>query len=182
MVSTPSLIAIIFTMLISILLPVVLVIVLYIKKRISLLAVLVGALVFLISQLLLRVPLLRLLATTPFYQQMAQNPVAIGLFLGFTAGLFEEVGRYIGMRFFLKGRWQIKNGVAYGLGHGGFESIGLVGLTYVNNLIYSLAINNGTYDKTIGAALGPQGAVIKNALINRPRPCSRSRASSGCSR
>ncbi len=166
MVPTLSIVAMVFTMLISMLLALSLVIVLRIKKHISLLAVLLGALVFLVFQLLTRVPLLQLLATTPFYRQMATSPVALGLFLGFTAGLFEEVGRYVAMRFFLKGRWQIKNGVAYGLGHGGFEALALIGLTYVNNLIFSVMINNGQFATAVAPKLGAQAAVIQNALIH----------------
>src|SRR5690606_40151773 len=73
MVSTASLAAMVFTLLISILFPIVLVIVLYVKKRISLVSVAVGALVFLIFQLLTRIPLLAVLGTQPWYQQMAEN-------------------------------------------------------------------------------------------------------------
>lgn len=168
MVGATSIAAMIFSMVVALLLPLVLIVILYIKKRISLLSALVGALVFLVFQLLTRIPLLRLLGTTPFYQQMAGNLVLLGLFLGLTAGLFEEVGRYLAFRFLLKGRWQIKNGVAYGLGHGGFEAFVLVGLTYVNNLVYSLAINAGRFDQTIGPALGPAAGTVKQALTQTP--------------
>ncbi len=166
MVSTASLIAIVFTLLIALLLPIGLVIYLYFKKRISWLAVLLGALVFLIFQLLTRIPLLRLIAPTAFYQNIARNPIAIGLFLGLTAGIFEEVGRYIAMRFFLKGRWQIKNGVAYGLGHGGFEALSLIGITYINNLILSILINTGQFEQAVGSS--GQGPAILAALTQTP--------------
>ena len=37
----------------------------------------------------------------------------------------------------------------YGVGHGGVEAIILVGLTYVNNLIYSILINSGSIRQTM---------------------------------
>ena len=43
------------------------------------------------------------------------------LFLGFTAGLFEEVGRYLAFTTILKKRLDWKNAVAFGIGHGGIE-------------------------------------------------------------
>jgi uncharacterized membrane protein YhfC len=156
----------IFSLLVSTLLPIVLVVVLYIKKRISLAAVLVGALVFLVFQLLTRIPMLQMLSQVAWYRELSQNLVLIALFLSFTAGLFEEVGRYIGMRLFMKNKLQIKNGVAYGLGHGGFEAIVLVGLTYINNLVLSLAINSGQFESTFGAPLGASAELIRQQLIN----------------
>lgn len=49
-------------------------------------------------------------------------------FPAFTAGLFEEAARFIAFRLLVKDhRWE--EGVMYGAGHGGIESILLVGLT-----------------------------------------------------
>lgn len=168
MVSTASLAAMVFTLLVAILFPIVLLIVLYVRKRISLLSAAVGALVFLVFQLLTRIPLLNVLSTQPWYQQMAGNVILIGLFLSLTAGLFEEIGRYLAFRFVLRNRRQIKNGVAYGVGHGGFEAIVLVGLTYVNNLVYSMLINSGQYDALIGSVLGDVGQTVRDQLVNTP--------------
>ena len=165
MVNPLSMAAMVFTALVALLLPIVLVVVLYIKKRISLLAVLVGALVFVVFQLLTRIPLLNMLATTPFYQAMSQNLLALALFLGLTAGLFESVGRYVAFRFFLKSRLQIKNGVAYGLGHGGIEAILLVGVAYLNNLVVSVMINTGQF-QAVAPTLGARAEAVRTALTD----------------
>ena len=155
---------------------------LYVKKRISLVSVVVGALVFLVFQLLTRIPLLAVLGTQPWYQQMAENIVLIGLFLSLTAGLFEEIGRYLAFRFVLKSRLQIKNGVAYGVGHGGFEAMALVGLTYVNNPIYSTLINSGQYDTLIAPMLGELGDTLRDRVVNTPAYALPSPVWSGCLR
>lgn len=168
MVSTLSLVFIGITLAVVFLFPLILAVVFHRRYRISWLAVLVGALVFLIFQLLTRIPLLGILAQMPWYQAMAKNILLIGLFLSLTAGLFEEVGRWLAFRFVLKGRWQTKNGVAYGIGHGGFEAIALTGLAFVNNLVISVMINSGQYDAVIAPQAGAMAETIRAQLIDTP--------------
>lgn len=60
------------------------------------------------------------------------------------AGLFEETGRLVAMKFFMKKNLDKGNALMYGVGHGGVEAILLVGLTYVNNIVISIMINTGT--------------------------------------
>jgi uncharacterized membrane protein YhfC len=143
---------------------------LYRSEKISLKAAGVGALVFVVFQFLIRIPLLASLSVHPQFQQMKENlffsAVLIG---GLSAGLFEEVGRYLGFRFLLNKKLSWKNGVAYGLGHGGIEAIGLVGLTYIGNIVLSLMINTGTFDQLVGTQLDPAAATMfKNQLVNTP--------------
>ena len=98
-----------------------------------------GALIFVLFQLITRVPAVVALQYWLAPQLRASVPlqVAFGVGLAFTAGLFEEVGRYIGYRWLMRGQpktWA--RGVMYGLGHGGIESIvlvgGLIGLQLIN--------------------------------------------------
>lgn len=169
MVSGASIIFMIFTLIVSVFFPVVLGIVLYRKSGFSFGALLVGIIVFLVAQVFLRIPGLQLLSQTEWYRGMAQNTVWLGLFLALTAGIFEEVGRWLGLRFLVKKQWQTQNGIAYGIGHGGIESIVLVGLTMVNNITISLMINSGTYDQVVSQQTGAEmAAVIKQRLIETP--------------
>ncbi len=62
---------------------------------------------------------------------------------GLAAGLFEEVGRYIVMRLFMKKKLDKTEAVMFGIGHGGVESILLVGLTSVSNIVVSVMLNLG---------------------------------------
>ena len=47
-----------------------------------------------------------------------------------------------------------KRALAAGLGHGGIEAMILVGMTYVNNLIYIVMINSGYFDYLIAQTAG----------------------------
>lgn len=167
MVSSLAIVFMFITLAVCILLPVILTVYFYKKYKISLIAVLIGAVVFIVSQLATRIPLLALLAKQQWYIEMSSNIYVIALFLGITAGLFEEVGRYIAIKFFMKKTLSWKNGVALGIGHGGIEALSLVGLTMINNIIISIMINTGNFDTIVAAQL-PEGVAsqIKAALID----------------
>jgi uncharacterized membrane protein YhfC len=157
----------VISLILSIGLPIVLSINIVKYQRASLKSVLVGALVFFVSQIVLRIPLLRLLSGTYWFTTLSYNLLLYGLFLAITAGIFEETGRYIGYKTLLKDRLDWKNGVAFGIGHGGIEAILLLGMTYVNNIYYSIAINKGTFDSDILPKLpSATASYIRNALVN----------------
>lgn len=89
-----------------------------------------GALIFFLFQLISRVPLVIALQAllAPQLRSSAVFAVLFGLGLALSAGVFEEVGRYIGYRWLMRhDRKTWAKGVMYGLGHGGLESILLVG-------------------------------------------------------
>lgn len=167
MVSAGAIGGIILNILISVILPVLLVIVFYRRYNISLKAVLIGVLVFVISQVVLRIPLVNYLGRIGWFEKMPGQPLLPSLLLALSAGLFEETGRYIGFRYFLYDKLRWKNGLALGLGHGGIEAILLVGISNIQLLVFSFLINHGTFENGIGARL-PQGSVesIKEFLIN----------------
>src|SRR5947209_2703663 len=90
-----------------------------------------GALVFLVFQLLTRIPLVIVLADTVLAHLLRTSTAFIWtwlVILAVTAGLFEEVGRYVGYRLFMSREpktWS--KAVMFGLGHEGLESMVLVG-------------------------------------------------------
>ncbi|MBL4936528.1 YhfC family intramembrane metalloprotease [Clostridium sp. YIM B02515] len=106
-------------------------------------ATVVGVLIFIVFQLLTRFQLLGLWQKTNWYTyNSVVNPWSIYLIAGFTAGIFENVGRFIGFKFFLKDKLEWKNGIAYGIGHGGIEAVLLAGIPFINLIVTSLI--NGT--------------------------------------
>lgn len=156
MVKSLSIIFMAVTLLISVGIPVVLTIYMYKKYKISIKAVFIGALMFFIFQGVIRIPVLSALQLTSWFRGVySLYPVAVMFVIALTAALFETTGRYIGMKFILKDSLEWKNGVAYGIGHGGVEAILLVGMTYIANLIYSLLINTGLVN-----ASGPINALV----------------------
>lgn len=87
-----------------------------------------GALAFVVSQLLIRVPILQLVMPNfQWFAVMQLYPWRHGLFLGLTAGLAEETARWVAARCFLRGKDTLVHGLAFGLGHGGIEAMLLVG-------------------------------------------------------
>lgn len=98
-----------------------------------------GALAFIISQLLIRIPLIHYLANNNSTYQIwsVTNPIVIILFLAFTAGLVEELARWIFIRARLKDQ-TVRNGIIFGLGHGGIEALLLIGVPVVSSTIYMM--------------------------------------------
>lgn len=115
---------------------------------------LVGMLIFFVSQMLIRIPILTyVLPNMMWFIKMQTNPYIYGIFLGLTAGIFEEVGRYIAFKYLLKNNREFDDGISYGIGHGGIEAILLTGVSCLSTLIVCIMINNGTINTNSSGAL-----------------------------
>ena len=132
-----ELLADLFTVLVTLILPCLLLLYFILVKRRYLLAFIIGVLTFTIFQVLTRMPLLQLvLPKMDWYFTFVYGYTTwYVLFLGITAALFEEIGRYIMMRLFLKNNHRFGDAVSFGLGHGGIEAILFVGINALNVLI-----------------------------------------------
>lgn len=110
----------------------------------------VGVAIFLIFQVFTRIPILQyVLPKMDWYNIMSTNhPIIYGLFLGITAGLFEEIGRFLGFKIGLKKNRRWIDGFAFGMGHGGIEAMVIVGSAYINYLSILISLNNGSFDAT----------------------------------
>ncbi len=123
-----------------------------------------GALAFTVSQVLIRIPLLSIFGQTPFMQQLSQTIVPYGLFLGVTAGLFEECARFLFCKLMLKKHRRYVDAIAFGFGHGGIEAIILVGFSLISSLILYIAMNNGTLVAMVGESVAATVAGQLSAL------------------
>jgi uncharacterized membrane protein YhfC len=96
-----------------------------------------GALVFFVSQCVLRLPWQVPLGV--WLRPHLKDSYVLGyLWIGvssLTAGLFEELGRWAGYRWLVKGERSFRVGVMFGLGHGGIEAMLLVGLSLAGSLV-----------------------------------------------
>lgn len=73
-----------------------------------------------------------------------ENIWLYALYGSLMAGLFEETGRLLTMRYVLKKEHcNTYNALMYGAGHGGFEMFMVLTIGMVNNLVYSVMINLG---------------------------------------
>ena len=83
------------------------------------------------------------------------HPAGYALYGCLAAGVFEEVGRYLAMRFVVRNTGNPGTAVAYGLGHGGIEAILLGSIALVQALIYAVMLKLGQ-DAQLSASLGPE--------------------------
>lgn len=101
-----------------------------VRRRKLVVPFLLGVIGFLVSQVVLRLPLLAIIQSTAGYAAFATvQPLLATLLVCLSAGLFEETARYLLLRNYTTHFAGFNLGVplAYGLGHGGLEAILLVG-------------------------------------------------------
>ena len=104
-----------------------------------------GALVFFVCQLLTRVPAIQVIQYLLRDALQASQPLLIGwlTIAAVTAGIFEEGGRYLGYRFLWRREgksWE--KALMYGVGHGGLESILLVGGLAIVGLVNVIVLSS----------------------------------------
>jgi uncharacterized membrane protein YhfC len=125
-----------------------------------------GFAVFLLSQVVTRVPLVQVVSAF-FGQQLSATPeitIAWIAVLSVTAGLFEEVGRWLGYRWFFRREprtWA--NALLYGTGHAACESIILVALAVLLALVNYVILSTMSA-QTIAAMPQAQQDQVKAAL------------------
>ncbi|MGC4154250.1 MAG: YhfC family glutamic-type intramembrane protease [Propionicimonas sp.] len=121
-----------------------------------------GALAFVVSQLLTRIPLMTLVV--PTLRADVSGFLLSGPVASYSAGLFEETGRLVMMLLLLKVFHRWIDGVTFGLGHGGIEAIALTGLTMVSNLVLALSINLGQWQAIAATLPADAAAQVFDAL------------------
>lgn len=146
----------------------------YFKKKhhISWKPVLVGVLIFVLFANVLE-PLLHqyILETNTPTKVLFQNPYLYAIYGGLAAGIFEETGRYMGFYFLLKKYRDWKDGVAYGIGHGGIEAILIGGMASVSLIANTYLLNTGELDSLIQSKSGNTAEnllAVKDQLVNTP--------------
>lgn len=151
MVSTTTMMTIAISLVITILIPIILFIYFKKKYQISNKVFFIGVLTFfLFAQVLegaVHAYFLEGNATTK--AKIMGNPWIFMLYGGLMAGIFEEAGRYLMMRYALKGHRQWKDGLSFGIGHGGMEVIMIGAISNISLLVYAKMINNQTFESLL---------------------------------
>ena len=137
--------------------PVLIAILWTVKKKEKFTSVLTGAVTFLLFALILEKPIQNVLIFPTamglpdhgIAQFINARPVLLAFLVGFFPGLFEETGRFVAFKTVLKNRKNRETSISYGIGHGGFEVMLILGLTYINYITYGIMINSGAYAETI---------------------------------
>ena len=147
-VSLASIIGMCFTLLISFGLPIGLLLYAMNKLKAKMISFWIGAATFIVFALVLE-QLLHVGMLNQFGEALTGNILIKAIYGGLAAGIFEEVGRFVSMKIFMKRFLNKENAFMYGVGHGGIEAMIIVGLTTVSNLISAYMINTGLMEKSL---------------------------------
>ncbi|WP_055441403.1 YhfC family intramembrane metalloprotease [Anoxybacillus suryakundensis] len=83
------------------------------------------------------------------------------------AGVFEEIGRYIGFRFMLKNHRTYGDGLSFGLGHGGIEAVLIGAFSAVNMMVISHLMQTGQFEQVASSLPATQVDMIQS-MLNQP--------------
>lgn len=144
MVPVSSLILMAVDAVLGIAVPVCLAVWLMRKYRARLSTILIGAGTFIVFALVLESIMHQLVLKGPNGPAIMGNTLLFAVYGGLAAGVFEETGRFLSMKFLLKKEPSTAlPGIAYGIGHGGAEMLIIFGITMISNLVVSALINAG---------------------------------------
>lgn len=87
------------------------------------------------------------------------HPVWYALYGAVAAGVFEEIGKYVGLSKFMKDRPGKQNAFLFGIGHGGFETIAYGGSLFMGNIILAFMVNSMGMDNYL-SKLGLEGSAL----------------------
>jgi uncharacterized membrane protein YhfC len=150
-ISVLSIVFMVLSAAISIGLPVVLFIVFHKKYNAGILPMITGVAGFVIFVLVLERSVHSMVLGRFALQEKPLIYIPYAIFM---AGIFEETARFISFNILKKKYAGIGTGLAYGVGHGGIESIALAGLPMISTTIFSIIINSGNIEAITGSFQG----------------------------
>lgn len=169
MVSNLSITFMIISLIICLVLPIGGIIYLKRKYKVKLKTFFIGMLAFFIAVQVLEAPIHYYLlsinkATSQF---IMGSSIVYMLYGGLMAGIFEETARLISFKYLIKDRYNT-TAITYGLGHGGIEAILIGGISCINSIVYSIFINNGSFQSMMKAASVSEDLISKtyNQYVN----------------
>lgn len=166
----PSVACMLISLVLSFVIPGLLVFYLYKRYKCSLRPLLVGALTWIVFARILEAILHQIVLGSSIGTPIQNNLLYYALYGAAAAAIFEEFGRLLVMKTALKNEFNNdRNGLMYGAGHGGIEMIVLLGLSMVNNLMYSSQINKHALEPLLEAAKQlpeEQGAAAFQSLLS----------------
>lgn len=166
MISNAVIGSMILQLAISVLVPIIVLIYFRKKYHINWKVVGVGILIFIGFTQILETPFHLFMRGNPATAKILENPFIFAIYGGLTAGIFEELGRFVAFFFLLKKSQEYKDGLAYGIGHGGMESILIGGFAGLQTLTFATSINNGSFAQMVEKL--PELSRVQDALIQAP--------------
>ncbi len=167
MVSNSVLTVLIEVSALSFIVPIALIILWKVKYKTSIVPSLVGIIIFIMFGILLKiVPNILITAVGgPVLRLVQENIWVYAIYSGLIAGIFEETGRYIAFKVFLKEYNYRENAIAYGFGHGGIECIIVLGFTMLQNFMYAQLINAGQAEEMYASITDKNSVDVLKELL-----------------
>ena len=120
------------------------------KYKVRLSTILIGAATFIVFALVLEALVHRIVLSGERGALIQGKTLYYALYGGLMAGLFEETGRFLSMKFLMKKEpATVLPGLAYGVGHGGVEMLILFGVSMISNLAMAVMINAGQLETIV---------------------------------
>lgn len=110
-----------------------------------------GAVGFLVSARVLElgVHLVCIVADNPVSRFINGNTVAFVLYGIIMAGVFEECGRYIVLKYIMKKNRTPENAIMYGIGHGGIEILAVLLPSMILYLVIAVLFSSGNIENAL---------------------------------
>ncbi|MDK2981769.1 MAG: hypothetical protein PWQ55_2116 [Chloroflexota bacterium] len=126
----------------------------------------IGSAVFILFVLLLERSVHNLILSSAVGKAIMGNIWIYGIYGGLMAGLFEEIGRFTAFKTVLrKNAGKDQNALMYGAGHGGFETLYLLGGSMISNIVMSITLNKGMGSNLTAGITDPTTLQSINATI-----------------
>lgn len=159
MVNSTSILFMKISVIVTFLLPIIVFFYFRKKEHIKIKPVLIGAAIFFVFTMILE----KTVHKVVLQNNLISNKIVFSIYGAIMAGLFEECGRFIVFKTILKKNHKWKDGIAYGIGHGGIEAIILGGITSIQYVIYSNLINKKVFE----TILAPKLSKLQMAQLNQ---------------
>ena len=123
------------------------------KQQTNISWLIAGVLGFIVSARMLElgVHYFCILADNPVSRFINGNTVAYVLYGIFTAGVFEECGRHIVLKFIMKKNRTRENAILYGIGHGGIEILAVLLPTMITYLVMAVLFSQGNVENALNS-------------------------------
>ena len=123
------------------------------KKQTRIIWLIAGALGFMVSARVLElgVHYFCIIADNPISRFINENTAAFVLYGITMAGVFEECGRYIVLKYIMKKNRTRENAVMYGIGHGGIEILAVILPSMITYLVTAILFSSGNTENALAA-------------------------------
>ncbi len=123
------------------------------KQQTKIIYLIAGAVGFIVSARVLElgVHLACIVADNPVSRFINGNTVAFVLYGIIMAGVFEECGRYIVLKYIMQKNRTPENAVLYGIGHGGIEALTVVLPLMITYLAVAVLFSSGNMENALSA-------------------------------